>query len=1124
MFYDPKGRRKKGVRLTWIIIGLTITTLATIFIGRVVSLPAMPQLNLKPAENSLSDAGVKSQLQQVSTDSEGQKPASRTRSSKPLAIGFYVNWDNSSYLSLQRNLTELDVVVPQWMRLQDGDEPVVREIDQKAFDLIRSQAPNTPVIPMIHNSNGGSWDVAALVHALESEDSRRKLISSLTRVIDENKWQGICVDFEQVPADAQPNLLLFMQELHALFNQRGWLVIEAVPFDDGNWNYRAYAEATDYLMLMAYDEHWAGSTPGSVCSQPWFQNKLEKRMSELAPEKTILCIGGYGYDWQVEGKPTVMTFREAMLAADKSKAKISFDPVELNPYFKYEKDGSQHEVWFLDAVTAYNQMIEARSYGVSGFALWRLGSEDPSLWSVFGRNKMSASPTGLQQLRHGYGIDILGNGEILQILTGPKDGTRSIDIDPESRIITADQYQVLPSSYVIQRSGHRPGLVALTFDDGPHADWTPRILDTLKREQIKATFFIIGQNGQADPALVQRIVDEGHEIGNHTFTHPTLDEINAGLIRLELNATRMLIESLTGRTTKLFRPPYFGSEPSTPEKVEPTWIANELGYITVAAGVDSKDWSLPGAQAIVDKTIAGITNPESKKRGQVVLLHDGGGDRSQTVEALPSLIRDLRSRGYRFATISDLAGLTRNDVMPPVQGEQTIQEIYTTAVASTFYALSYTGWGMRWIFMIGIALGILRAIFIGLLAFAQWLRSRGQIQTSPDYQPFVSVIVPAYNEEKVIVQTIDSLLLSTYQNLEIIVIDDGSTDRTTEVVSEKFNSEGRVKIFNIPNCGKAEALNYGLRYAKGEVIVGLDADTFFERETIGMLARRFADPTVGAVAGNVKVGNRNNLITRWQALEYITSQNFDRRAFAALNCITIIPGAVGACRRELLDRCGGWIPDTLAEDQELTLNIRRLGYRIVYEEDAIAWTEAPETVRDLVKQRFRWSFGTLQCMWKHRDALFRPKYGALGFIAMPNVWIFQIIFASISPVIDLMLIWAIVAAVLERLGCTDGYPIGNLKHVVFYYALFLGVDLLTSILAFAMEKREQWSLLCWMCLQRFCHRQVIYYVMIKSVLAALNGPMVGWRKLERKASVVAGVYEPEVETSGRVSIAVESQR
>jgi len=413
-------------------------------------------------------------------------------------------------------------------------------------------------------------------------------------------------------------------------------------------------------------------------------------------------------------------------------------------------------------------------------------------------------------------------------------------------------------------------------------------------------------------------------------------------------------------------------------------------------------------------------------------------------------------------------------------------------------------------------------IFISSLAFAQWLRTRTRQQ--PGFPHLVSVIVPAYNEEKVIAQTVECLLASTHPNLEIIVVDDGSSDRTSEVVSENFNHDHHVRLLRIPNGGKAAALNYGLRQARGEIIIGLDADTLFEKETIGLLARRFADPAVGAVAGNVKVGNRVNLVTRWQALEYIISQNLDRRAFASLNCITIVPGAVGAWRLGPLEQAGGWVSDTLAEDQELTLKIRRLGYRIDYEEDAIAWTEAPETVRDLAKQRFRWSFGTLQCMWKHRDALFRPKYGALGLIAMPNVWIFQILFSLISPVMDFAFIWAFASAAMARLGHPVWYSMEKPGEVVFYFGMFLAADLLAASLAFAMERREQWGLLWRLLLQRFCHRQVTYYVMIKSALAALSGVLVGWRKLERKATVARRKSGSDDESSGHVPGVVEPQR
>ena len=363
--------------------------------------------------------------------------------------------------------------------------------------------------------------------------------------------------------------------------------------------------------------------------------------------------------------------------------------------------------------------------------------------------------------------------------------------------------------------------------------------------------------------------------------------------------------------------------------------------------------------------------------------------------------------------------------------------------------------------------------------------------------------MPAYNEEFVIGATLRSLLDCDYENFEIVVVDDGSIDRTSEVVREQFADESRVRLFTEPNAGKAEALNLGLRQSTGEIIVALDADTQFPADTIRALARRFVDPRMGAVAGNAKVGNRINIVTRWQALEYITSQNMDRRAFASLNCITVVPGAVGAWRRELIEKCGGFSTDTLAEDQDLTLQIRKLGFHIGYEETAIGWTEAPQTLRMLAKQRYRWAYGTLQCLWKHRDALLRPKYGTLGFVAMPNVWIFQIIFPLISPVMDLLLIYTCLSALIDRFQQPSVYTFNNMRQVLFYYALFLAVDWSAACFAFVLERKERWGLLWWLFLQRFCYRQVMYYVMIKSVSTAFTGAIVGWGKLERKATVEA---------------------
>lgn len=1147
VFHDPEGRRWRRVKRTWLFLAVIATGVAVVFIASVLANPVLPTFNLRQLDILPKTADLKPKAPNLPTNPAEQRakkaqadlqretaklkhitpgkrrsqlpivpapvqiPTPVIATSRPISIAFYINWDDSSYESLKRNLDHLDWVIPGWLRLQEtnanNSNPLISDMQNgvEALNLIRVTRPQITILPMVQNITNEKFDGALLARMVADENHRRQLIDALLNFVQSNNFGGVCIDLEEPPPSAQANLLTFMQELHTAFVANKLIVTQAVPFADAEWNYKAYNAATDYSILMAYDQHWAGKEAGPVAAQSWFEETLIKRMAELDPAKTIIAIGSYGYDWsdaETEGK--TVTFQEALITARESDATPAFDPTSKNLTFEYdEEDGSHHTVWFLDAVTAYNQMRAASGYKPAGFAVWRLGSEDPSIWSVLGISQ-PPGPDSLRDIEYGYQVDFEGNGELLDVMSRPQSGKREVQVDPATGFITSEKITSSPSSYVVQRTGDRPGLIALTFDDGPDPRWTPAILDILKQENVPATFFIIGKNGQAYPDLLRRIVNDGHQIGNHTFTHPNLGEVPLKVTELELNATQRLIESIVGRSTVLFRPPYFGdAEADKPQEVEPALLAKDMGYVMVGVRIDPDDWQLPvTADQIVSRTIERATDTNPETRGEVVLLHDSGGDRSATIEALPRLIHELRARGFKFVPVSELAGLTRDQVMPVIPGNQ---RVFTRTDAVAFFFLSTGSWTLQWVFLIGILLGLGRLLFVGSLAFAQWVRSRRRerLHAGSDYEPFVSVIVPAYNEELVVASTIRSLLASHYKKFEVIVIDDGSQDNTSKVVKENFGNEERVQLLSVENAGKAAALNTGLLHAKGEIIVALDADTLFAPQTIGALAHRFYDPALGAIAGNAKVGNRVNIVTRWQALEYITSQNMDRRAFASLNCITVVPGAVGAWRKALLEKAGGFASDTLAEDQDLTLQIRRLGYKIGYEESAIAWTEAPDKLKSLAKQRFRWAYGTLQCMWKHLDALFRPRFGTLGFIAMPNVWIFQILFPLISPVMDLMLIYALVSTAFDRWQQPTGYSSTNLQQVLFYYALFLAIDWISACFAFILERKERWRLLWWLFLQRFCYRQVMYYVMIKSVAMAVRGPVVGWGKLERKATAEA---------------------
>ncbi|MDB5561213.1 MAG: glycosyltransferase [Hyphomicrobiales bacterium] len=1019
---------------------------------------------------------------------------------RALSIGFYVNWDDNSVPALKRALPYLDWVIPSWLTLDGPDLKLKSDVDPQALSLINNKKPGMTILPMIQNAADGVWDGKGLGAMLKDPQKRADRIAGLLDFVRTNKFQGITIDFEDVPTAAQPDLKTFLTELSAAFKPLGLTLALTVPYNDDSWDYKAYAAITDYLILMGYDQHWEEGAPGSIAAQDWFEKTLDTRMKDLDPARTIIAIGGYGYDW-VKGQPaTDLTFHEALRAASESEASIDFDPDSENPHFSYvEDDGKKHDVWFLDGVTSYNQIHAADAYQPAGYALWRLGSEDPSIWSVMGRPYGAGAPDALKTIDPSPDVDFEGRGEILKLASRPSPGVRGTEIESGTGDVVDETYRTLPGAYVIQGLGDVPGKVALTFDDGPDPQWTPKILDILREKKVLGTFFLIGSNAAAHPELVQQVVDAGHEIGNHTYTHPNIANVPQGVARLEINATQRLIEAITGRSIRLFRPPYLGdSEPASAAEVAPIDLAQSMGYLTVGLKVDPNDWMRPPADQIVATVLSQVTDPDPDKRGHIVLLHDSGGDRSQTLLALPRIIDELRAKGFTLVTVSELAGLTRDQVMPPVPAGALASWIDRPM----FMALETVGGTLGTLFSAAIWLGVGRLLFMcGLGAFNLLQDRRRKVPVMKEH-PLLSVLIPAHNEERVILSSIERVLQSDYPMLEVIVIDDGSTDRTSELVRGQFGSHPSVTLLALANGGKARALNRGLAVAKGSIVVALDADTQFEPTTISRLARWFADDRVGAVAGNAKVGNRVNLITRWQALEYVTAQNLERRALAAIGAITVVPGAVGAWRRSVLSTLGGFPSDTLAEDQDLTIAVQRAGHAVLFDSKAIAWTEAPTSAHDLARQRFRWAFGTLQCLWKHRAVMFNPRHGALGLVAFPQVVLFQVLFALLSPLVDLLLLSQLLWSGIDYIQHRDQFAPDNLILVGSFFVVFMVVDLMAALLGFLFERDEDWRLLAWLPLQRFGYRQLLYYVVAKSVLKAVAGAVVGWGKFERTATVV----------------------
>ena len=1128
IFFDASGKRAARISVIgWVAAAASIVLGA----GFVFSLLAVPQveglsrpgrlsaIHAPELENKAIAPGLLKSAAQLASAARAAKRAETARvhrlermeekrralasklapqSGRPLSTAFFPNWEASAYDSLKVALPQLDWVMPTWVSLQGPDLAFHDGYNQRVYDLIRSNKTTVAILPVVQNATLGVWDGKHMAELLANSKRRNALVNQLVEYLGKRKLDGVVADIEALPDSAHDDYGLFLRSLTAAFKPHGWIVVLASPFANDKWPWQAYARDIDYTMLMAYDEHTTPSAPGSIAGQSWFETLLDKRMKILNPAKTIVALGSYAYDWNGDDVDS-MAFEEAVIAAHDSDARVEFDDATNNPHFSYvEDDGTTHNVWLLDAVTAYNEIHAADPYQPAGYAVWRLGSEDPSIWWVMGKPYDSPAPQTLNNIPVIEDIDYEGQGEIFQVVAHPQSGARTFEIDKQFGDIDDETYTKLPTGYVIRQFGAAKKKIALTFDDGPDAEWTPEILDILQREHVPGTFFVIGGNVEANPGLVERELAQGNEIGNHTFTHPNLSDTPPEAVSLELNATQRLLEALIGRSVLYFRPPYLGdAEPTDADQIAPVETAQGLGYIAVGEHVDPVDWELPGANKIVQRTLDQIHGAKPDSPRNIVLLHDAGGDRSQTVAALPGIIETLKKEGYQFVTVSDLGGITRDRAMPPLS--PTVALLTDRVV---FLTLSSIGHVLYLCFLAAIWLGVSRLFFLGGLAI--WNRSREQraFATPANEEHFhVTVIIPAYNEESVIASTVRGILKSTYRDMDVIVVDDGSKDKTFEVLTTNFSGDPRVELISVPNGGKASALNSALTKAKGKIVVALDADTQFDPDTISRLVRWFDEEDVGAVAGNAKVGNRINMITRWQALEYIVAQNLERRALAALGTLTVIPGAVGAWRRSVLLELGGFGSDTLAEDQDLTIALQRAGHRVVFDSSAVAWTEAPATVRGLAKQRFRWAYGTLQCLWKYRGMTFNPRYDALGMLALPQVWMFQIILTAFAPLADLLLLWQLIWQWLAYLEHGAEFSNADLITVGIYYVVFVVVDLVAAVIGFLMERGENWNLLWWLPLQRFGYRQIMYYVVLRSLLTAIRGPSVGWGKLERKGTV-----------------------
>lgn len=619
----------------------------------------------------------------------------------------------------------------------------------------------------------------------------------------------------------------------------------------------------------------------------------------------------------------------------------------------------------------------------------------------------------------------------------------------------------------------------LSFDDGPSPEWTPKILEVLAARNVRADFFVTGAMTTRHPELIREIVAGGHELGVHTFTHPDLVYQSHARISWELAQTQLALAGVAGVHSALFRPPYSSDASALDDWNYPVIkYVGARGYLTAFIDRDTDDWKRPGVEEIVKAAM-----PSKPGAGALILLHDAGGDRTQTLTALGQIIDRLQAQGYRFTTISDALGASSATV--PVQGFQL-----------------WAGKGYIWATQAAVlTLPVLVALLavVGFLNFGRFAlmlvlapiharRSKRRDAWGPPVTEPVTVLVPAYNERECIANTLNSLAVSDHP-IEVIVIDDGSTDGTADIVEQM--DLPFVRLIRQVNGGKSSALNTGIAAASHDIIVMMDGDTVFEPSTVHELVQPFGDQAIGAVAGNAKVGNRDSLIGAWQHIEYVLGHNLDRRMYDMLGVIQTIPGAVGAFRKEALRRVGGMSDDTLAEDTDITIAVLCDGWRIVYAERARAWTEAPASLQQLWSQRYRWSYGSMQAMWKHRGAVTsRGPAGRFGRLGLPLVVLFGVVAPLLAPLVDLFLLY--------------GVLFGDAPITLTSWGGFILLQAALSWYAFRLDHEKPWHLIS-LPIQQLVYRQLMYIVLLQSAITAMTGGRLRWQKLRRTGEVAVPV-------------------
>ncbi|MHB8511783.1 MAG: glycosyltransferase [Actinomycetota bacterium] len=944
------------------------------------------------------------------------------------SIGFVLTENDGSLFAVNKFTPYLSTLAPTSLRL--GSRPgTIEQINVSSF-VSKAKMDGAGSLLVVSNFDGTAFNGSRFQAVLESASARSELSSRLLGAVRSSGADGVVLDFENLLPAAKPMYPGFIRDLRQMMRKyRVVTAVPASPTDPSNpskpesqdalpYDLAAIGEASSQVIVMAYEQHTLTTPPGPIAGMPWVVGSLDRALSFIPASKIILGIPMYGYAWTAHGQNYEVSANEGYDLSRSPGARSEFDPVQLENHVVLP-NGNQ--IWYPDERTVHDRSLLVLQKHLHGAAMWQLTTtSDRAL------NGLAFMP-----MKHPARV---------------RDQVKRVDAS---------------------------GLVALTFDDGPDSRWTPKILEILKQKHVPATFFVVGNQVVQHPELLRLEARDGFVIGNHTWSHMDLSKASALVAQGEVAGNGALIESIIGRRPKMFRYPYGAERDATGSGGGEGDFVSKFGLVAIPWNDDTLDWTRPGPSVILARGVSFAQGSQT-----IILMHDGGGDRSQTIAALPLLIDELRAEHKVFVTPDQLTTIDHLE-KPYIERLTTPARVRFWLSSMALHLWIAISLLLRGIVIVAAGVFVLRLIFVLPMAWLEANRSRKRHKELLPWK--VSICVPAHNEERVIRKTLTSLGRVRWNNLEVIVIDDGSTDSTAEIAS-RFP----VRVIRQPQGGKAAALNSGIQAATGELICVIDADTVMEPDFLLKAVPHFARPDIAAVAGNVKVGNRRNLLTKLQALEYIVSLSLDKRAQSASNLITVVPGAAGMFRKSALQAAGGYPSSTVVEDADLTISLLRAGMKIVYEPRAIVRTEAPESIKDVMSQRRRWSLGTYEVLGKHAAAAVGQR-DRHGLLALTWLGAYQVFIPIASGVVDGFLFLSLIFS---------GHRLLSLLAI----AITMILELAIVSIGLAAE-REDWRLLAYAPFARLMWRPIQLAAAYQSAWRYMQSHSDPWHRLARTNNV-----------------------